>query len=202
MRVSRIGYLHPGVYASSGSDVLSEIRLGHREITMASDSKLEKSVKRYSDIFGTVLLGMHQDLKAQQQVVDRKLADWEQSAQKRSDDISAAKAAVTAIGDELRSRAISVGEACKRVEHVVEATNVAMTKQLDAIDSASATLFEDIKSLLNEARAESAKRLETIEQMQSLHQSRVDAFAKQTRRILLGTVAIAAALIVLGMFIR
>jgi hypothetical protein len=169
---------------------------------MASDSKLEKSVKRYSDIFGTVLLGMHQDLKAQQQTVDRKLADWEQLAQKRSDEISAAKAAVASIGDELKSRAISVSDACKRVERVVESTNLAMTKQLNAIDAASATLFEDIKLLLNDARAESARRLEAIEQIQSLHQARVDAFAKQTRRFLLVAVGIATALIVFGMFIR
>ncbi len=169
---------------------------------MDSDSKLEKSIKRYSDIFGTVLLGMHQDLQAQQQTVDKKLAEWDQFARKRSEDLEAAKAAVISIQDEITTSAAEVGNACKRLESAVESTSLAMVKQLDAIDAASTRLFEDIKSLLDQTRTESATRLEAIEQMQALHQARTEAFAKQTRYFLVAAVGIAAALIVLGMFVR
>jgi hypothetical protein len=169
---------------------------------MASDSKLAKSIKRYSDIFGTVLLGMHQDLTTQQQTVDKKLAVSEEQWRTRSEEIVAVKIAVTSVGDEVKSRAIAIEYACERLERVIESTNSAMTNQLNAIDAASTGLFEDIKLLLNQAKTESAKRLESIEQMQSQYQTHSEELAKQTRRLLFMAVVMTMTIVVLGVFLR
>lgn len=48
---------------------------------MTATSKLESSIKEYTDVYGTILLGMHQDLQAQQETVDRKLAAWGKDAE-------------------------------------------------------------------------------------------------------------------------
>jgi chromosome segregation ATPase len=169
---------------------------------MASDSKLEKSIKRYSDVFGTVLLGMHQDLQAQQQTVDKKLAEWDQSARKRSEEVQLAQAAITSSRDEIKSMADDVGDACKDLANAVESTNSAIARQLNAIDAASTRLFKDIRALLEQIRIDTDKRLEAIAQLQELHQAKVEAFARQTRYFLLVAVGIAAVLVGLGVIMR
>ncbi|HWB44409.1 MAG TPA: hypothetical protein VG900_03145 [Hyphomicrobiaceae bacterium] len=163
---------------------------------------MEKSIKKYSDVFGTVLLGMHQDLQAQQQTVDRKIAEWNQLARKRSEEILSVQVAVSSSREEIKSIASDIGNAGKELESAVETTRHAITTQLDAIDAASTRLFEDIRALLEYTRSENAKCLDSLQQLQTLHQAKVEAFARQTRHLLLGAIGIATALVVLAIFAR
>lgn len=116
-------------------------------------SPLEQTIKEYFDQYGAILVGMHQDLHGQQEVVDRKLTNSE----KRITDLS--------------------GQFDARSGEILSGMSKAIQAQQESADRRQAESEGRIKELVGQFDARSAKAVSDIEKMHDqLHTGMVNHY--------------------------
>jgi hypothetical protein len=126
---------------------------------MASNAELEKAIKRYSDVFETVLLGMHQELHAQQHTVEKKLESWNTHAGKRSEEIDAARAEAVSAAEEMQTRVRSlVAQETSRLGKDREGAMAEVRAACEQFASSVDSTARDMKGMLDEAHKSSTRQ--------------------------------------------
>ena len=133
---------------------------------MTSNADLEKSIRRYSDTFGTVLLGMHQDLQNRQHEVDRKLNAWHEKAEAFAAEINAAHTDIQTSAKKLMEQ-ISVETTQLRAERNDTMSKITLilseiTAASSRLEEATGTAISNIDRQLHDVETASTKQLQTV----------------------------------------
>lgn len=133
---------------------------------MTSNADLEKSIRRYSDTFGTVLLGMHQDLQNQQHIVDCKLNAWHEKAETYAAEITADHTDIQTSTKKLMEQ-ISVETTQLQAERNATMSKIAVilsdiTDASSRLDEAIGIAVTNIERQLHDVETASTKQFQTV----------------------------------------